>query len=88
MKILRASSLGSNFTGSYKKRNVSVHKRTQSSKGLCLTNASELQLIKKKLTSRRTTVSVVKQPSPNITRFFALHCPMSGANIQACFEIT
>ena len=33
------------------------------------------------LTSRRTTVSVVKQLLSNISRFFARHCPMSGANI-------
>ena len=35
------------------------------------------------LTSRRTTVSVVKQPLSDITRFFAGHCPVSGATIQA-----
>ena len=35
------------------------------------------------LTSRRTTVSVVKQPSSDINQFFAGHCPMSGVNIQA-----
>ena len=34
--------------------------------------------------SRRKTVSVVKQSSPKITQFFAGHCPMSVANIQAC----
>ena len=39
---------------------------------------------KKKLTSRRTTVSVVKQPSSHITRTFAGHCPMYVASIQAC----
>ena len=37
------------------------------------------------LTSRRTIVSVVKQPSSDITRFFVGDCPMSGTNIQACF---
>ena len=35
------------------------------------------------LTSHRTTVPVVKQLSPDITRYFAGHCPMSGSNIQA-----
>ena len=36
------------------------------------------------LTSQKTTVSVVKQLSLGITRFFAGNCPMSGANIQGC----
>ena len=40
---------------------------------------------KKKLTSHRTTVSVVKQFSSDIPRFFDGHCPMPGANIQACY---
>ena len=31
----------------------------------------------------RTTVSVAKQPSPDITQFFTGHCAMPGANIQA-----
>ena len=35
------------------------------------------------LTSRQTTVSVVKQPSLAITQVFAGHYPMSHANIQA-----
>ena len=35
------------------------------------------------LTSRRATVSVKKQFSTDITRFFAGHCLMSCANIQA-----
>ena len=38
---------------------------------------------KKILASCRTTVSVVKQLSSDITQFFAGHFPMSGANIQA-----
>lgn len=42
------------------------------------------QLIIKKLTSRQTTLSIVKQLSLCITRFFTGHCLMSGANIQAC----
>ena len=29
-------------------------------------------------------MSAVKQLSPWRTRFFAGHCPMSGANIQVC----
>ena len=29
-------------------------------------------------------MSVVKQLSSDITRFFTGYCPMSGANIQAC----
>ena len=33
------------------------------------------------LTSRRTNVSVLKQLLLDITRLFAEHCPMSGANI-------
>ena len=36
------------------------------------------------LTLYRTTVSVVKQLSSDVTQFFAGHCPMSGAYIQAC----
>ena len=39
---------------------------------------------KKKLTSRRDTVSVVKLLSLDKTRFFAGHCPMPGVNIQIC----
>ena len=35
------------------------------------------------VTSRRTPVSVVEQFSSDITWFFAKHCLMSGANIQA-----
>ena len=38
---------------------------------------------KKILTSRRTNASVAKQLSSDITQFFAGHCPMCGANIQA-----
>ena len=38
---------------------------------------------KKCLTSRRATAAVLKQLSSDITRLFAGHCPMSGANIQA-----
>ena len=37
---------------------------------------------KKKLTSCRTTASIVKLLSLDMTRFFAVHCSMSGANIQ------
>ena len=37
---------------------------------------------KKFLTSRRATLSVVKQLSSDITRFFAGRCPIFGANIQ------
>ena len=33
-----------------------------------------------------STVSVVKQPSSDKTRFFVVHYPMSGANIQACLK--
>ena len=39
---------------------------------------------KKNLTSRWTTVSVVKELSSDITRFFAGHSLMSGASIQVC----
>ena len=39
------------------------------------------------LTSRQTFVSVVKQLSLDITRFFAGHCPMSVAVIQAIINI-
>ena len=35
---------------------------------------------KKKLTSRRKTLSVVKQLSLDITPFYDEHCPMSDAN--------
>ena len=59
----------------------------QSRKGLCLPNASEfldVGNLKKKLTWRRTSVSIVKKISLDITRLFAGDCPMSGANIQAC----
>ena len=34
---------------------------------------------------RQAILSVVKQLSLDITRFFAGHCPMSGANILAGF---
>ena len=36
------------------------------------------------LTSQQSTMSVVKRLSSEITRVFSGHCPMSGANIQAC----
>ena len=36
------------------------------------------------LTSRWISVFIVKQPSSDITQFFAGRCSMSGANIQAC----
>ena len=39
-------------------------------------------LIKIFLTSHWTTLSIMKQPSSDITQFFAGHCPMSGATIQ------
>ena len=32
--------------------------------------------------SRRTTASVLKQLSSDITRFFSGHCPIPGANIH------
>ena len=38
---------------------------------------------KTSVTLRPATVSVVEQLSSDITRFFAGHCPISGANIQA-----
>ena len=38
------------------------------------------------LTSRRTTVSVVKQPLSDITRFFARLCPMFGAIFRLGFH--
>ena len=41
---------------------------------------------KKMFTLRRTTLSVVEQPSSDITRLFAGHCPMSGANIRLKFK--
>ena len=57
----------------------------------CLPNVSEFQdfgnLQKTFLTSRRTTVSIVRQLSPDITRFFTEHCPISSANIQACMGL-
>ena len=37
-------------------------------------------------TSSQTTFFVGKQLSSDITRFFAGRCPMSGANIQACYK--
>ena len=37
----------------------------------------------KKKTFTPNNLSVVKQPSSDITQFFAGHCSMSGANIQA-----
>ena len=35
---------------------------------------------------RRTAVPVVKQLSTDIAQFFAGHCPVSGANIQAWYR--
>ena len=32
-------------------------------------------------------MSFVKQLSLDRTRFFATHCPMSGANIQTCTPV-
>ena len=37
---------------------------------------------KKKLTSCRTTASMVMLLSLDMTQFFAVHCSMSSANIQ------
>ena len=41
---------------------------------------------KNKLIWHPTTVSVVKQLSLNIIRFFVGHCLMTGANIQPCCD--
>ena len=42
---------------------------------------------KTSVTSHRTAVSVWKQLSSGITLFFARHCPMSSANVQACCHL-
>ena len=47
-----------------------------------LTECFQVLTVSSFLTSRQTNESVVKQPSSDITRFVAGHCPMSGANIQ------
>ena len=63
--------------------------KIQTRKGLCLPNASEFydggKLKKTILASHRTIMSVMKQFSLSLPRFFAGHCPMSGANIQVCY---
>ena len=50
---------------------------------MLLSFKASVTYIKKILTLRLISVSVVKQLSSNITQVFARHCPMSGANIQA-----
>ena len=57
-------------------------KRKTRTKGLYLPNVSLSFKTLVCLTLRRTNASVMKQLLSDIARFFAKHCPMSGANIQ------
>ena len=58
--------------------------QNEPSKDLTLIRVKTLATYKKSLTSRRKIMSVPKQLLSDITRIFTGHCPMSGANIQAC----